>query len=76
MPALIERVTTAADLVIDVVHRRDSTSTTLIGSSTVLVKERALSLAVLLRQPKDERDLARVRGEVVAWVKAFQAANP
>ncbi len=71
----IERVTASPDLVIDVIHMRDSTGTRLIGNATVLVKGRALGLTVILRQPSDKLELVRVRSEVVGWVKAFRAAN-
>jgi hypothetical protein len=71
----IERITAAPDLVIDVIHMRDSTGTRLMGDASVLVKGRALSLTVILRHPSDRLELARVRSEVVEWAKAFRAAN-
>ena len=60
---------------IDVLHGRQGSDRGLVANATVLVRGRALALTVVLKQPADQLDLARVRAEIVEWVASLRAAN-
>jgi hypothetical protein len=72
----IERDTMSVGTVIDVVHMRKGDDRSLIGSATLILHERALSLDIVMKQPIDRAELAAVRTHIRAWVRAVRAANP
>ena len=48
----------------------------LLGTSIAVAGDRAIELNIVLRDPTDVSDLARVHNALMAWVRAVREANP
>jgi hypothetical protein len=73
---LFDRDTSTAGTVINLVHLSNGDDRNLVADAMMIVHQRGLGLAIVMKQPADLSEIAALRVQIREWVRAIRAANP